>query len=108
MERYDLIPKATASALLNLSENGSYIPLAWIVLSHGDAIMSLIFRLLEDYRKRGSEGDFSVITLDKLKNHFDWEGQEYLIPYVHRIAVRVHQEIINAEEWSMELQERIQ
>lgn len=96
-ERYDLIPEAAASARFNLLDHGSYIPLAWVILSHGDSVMSIIFRLLELDRQEGSLNNFSEMAREALEKKFDWGDEGYMLPYVHRIAVRVHQELSVAE-----------
>ena len=92
-ERYDVITGGAASAQFNFLDHGSYIPSAWVVLSHGDAVMSIIFQLLELDRQEGSINDFSEMAREMLEKKFELSNEDYVVPYIHRMAVRVHKEL---------------
>jgi hypothetical protein len=94
-ERFDIISRAVSSVQYNLEQNGTYIPLVWTVLSHGDQVLSLIFRLLEHDRNERDEQPFQDWARERLRE-IDSQGQQYYRDYIFEIAVRVHDELANA------------
>ncbi|WXG44038.1 MAG: hypothetical protein WED04_08405 [Promethearchaeati archaeon SRVP18_Atabeyarchaeia-1] len=90
-ERFDYIPKAAASLLFNLDNYGSYAPAAWWVSSLADHILLVLFPVFEQYRKSNHE-DFDSFALDILSKS-NWDEQKYLEKHVHRIAVRIYENL---------------
>jgi hypothetical protein len=64
----------------------------WAVLSHGDQVLSLLFRLLEHDRNHQAAQSFRELARDRLDS-IDWQGQPYYKDYIFEIALRVHDEL---------------
>ena len=94
-ERFDFISRAVESAQFNTKQNGTYVPLVWSVLSHGDQVLSLLFRLLEHDRNNQSAQPFREVARSQLDS-IDWHGQSYYKDYIYEIALRVHNELATA------------
>jgi len=91
-ERFDFIRQASESARFNLHTYEAFLPPAWFVGSLGDHILSLLFRLLESYRKKGRKSDF-VKFAEARFSEMNWGDQAYLKGHVLRAAVRVREEL---------------
>ena len=94
-ERFDYIPNAVESILFNLKAYGSYIPPVWSTGSLGDNTLSILFDILEQFRK-SKEMDFDTFVKGILPK-MGWGDQKYFGKHVYSIAVRIHEEIKKRE-----------
>jgi len=91
-ERFDFIPQAAASALVNLKIGGKYIPGAWWASSYADHVLQIVFQFLEAHRLADADSEFSSVARECVDRGV-WGNQEYAKEHMFAIACRVYEEI---------------
>ena len=67
--------------------------MAWAIFTHGDQVLSLVFRMLEHDRVGEGNPPFSEWAKQFLANNIDWGSEPFRRDYVHGITIRVHEEL---------------
>jgi len=90
---YDIVPKLTQIAKLQIDKIGLYTPIVWWKGSFVDNVALLIFQALDAFEEDGGE-DFKQFVQEYFDNK-KWGNQLYMKNHVKDLAYRVYLSINN-------------